>query len=190
MSSLWDVVKTVGSQVIANVVPGGSMLMGVVNELLPDDKKLPAGATGDDVQTAINSLPAADRARIMEKEIDVDLTTIRESHSTLRTALEMDAANPHSTRPYIAKHSFHVIAFTTVVTISLWAYGIYKADTAMVDSIVDGWPFLLAAIGPLVVLLHAYFGVLKQEQKNKLDAAGGKSGPSGIAGIISAVLKK
>jgi hypothetical protein len=76
------------------------------------------------------------------------------------------------------------------MTVSLWAYGSLKADTKMVTTIVNGWPFLLAAIGPLVVLLHAYFGVLKTEQKNKLDAANGHSSPAGLAGILSAFMGK
>jgi len=126
---LWDIIKTVGTGVISTMVPGGPFLVGVINEMLPDDKKLPNDATGNQVVHALDGLPPADRTRIMEKEFDVDITTIKESHSTVRVMLEADAKNPQSTRPYIAKHSFHVVAFTIVVTISLWAYGIVKADT-------------------------------------------------------------
>ena len=55
---------------------------------------------------------------------------------------------------------------------------------------VEGWQFILAMIAPLVTLLWAYFGVLKTEHKNKLDAANGMSNPSGIAGILSTMLKR
>ena len=77
------------------------------------------------------------------------------------------------------------------MTISLWGYGVYKAEKEMVETIVNGWPFLLAAIAPLVVLLHAYFGVLKQEHKDRLNAADTKpTTPGGIVGLISSLVKK
>lgn len=187
---LWDIVKTVGSSVVRNAVPGGGLLVDVVNEFLPDDRKLPAEATGSDIATAVDSLPAEQRAQLMAREFDVDITQIQESNATVRAMLEADTKTPHTTRPYIAKGSFHVIAFVTVVTISLWAYGVAIKDDALVTAIMDGWQFVLAVIGPLVTLLWAYFGILKQEQRNRLDAARGGSTANGISGIISNILKR
>jgi hypothetical protein len=188
---LWDIVKTVGSAALQVALPGtGSLIVGAVNEFLPDDKKLPAGATGDDIGGAISRLPAADQAAIMEKEFDVEITQIKESHSTVRTMLESDAKNPHSTRPYIAKNSFHVVAFSIIMIVSVWAYGVMSGDLLIVKAVVEGWPFIIAAIGPLVTLLWSYFGVLKQEHKNRLDAANGGSTPAGVSGILSKILNR
>lgn len=188
---LWDIIKTVGSAAIQVALPGtGSLIVGAVNKLLPDDKKLPAGATGDDLNTAIASLPPEQQASVMEKEFDVQLTQIKESNSTVRAMLESDAKNPHSTRPYIAKGAFHVVAFVIIVTISAWAYGVLVSDDSLVKMVMEGWRFVLAVIAPLVTLLWAYFGVLKQEHKNKLDAANGSSTPAGIAGILSSLIKR
>lgn len=188
---LWDIVKTVGSAALQVALPGtGSLIVGAVNEFLPDDKKLPAGATGDDLNNAIASLPPEQQASVMEKEFDVSITQIKESNSTVRVMLESDAKNPHSTRPYIAKGSFHVVAFVVIVTISVWAYGVLISDDGLVKTVMGGWQFILAVIGPLVTLLWAYFGVLKQEHKNKLDAANGSSTPAGIAGILSSIIKR
>lgn len=187
---LWDIVKTVGTGLISATVPGAGLLIGAVNEFLPEAAKLPANATGVQMQGAIDSLPPESRKQLMEKEFDVEITQIKESNQTVRAMLESDAQNPQSTRPYIAKHSFHVVAFTVVMTVCLWSYGIYTADTDMVKTITDGWPFLLAAIGPLVVLLQAYFGVLKQEHKQKLEAAGGNPQPSGLAALVSGLVNR
>jgi hypothetical protein len=188
--NLWDVIKEVGGEVIKNVVPGGAMLMGVVNELLPDDKKLPVGATGNDVKAAIESLPPTDRARIMEKEIDLDLADIRESHSTLRAMLDSDAKNPQSTRPYIAKHAFHIIAVTSVAIMAAWSYAVYSGDSVMVKQIQEGAIFVVALNGTLATLLLAYFGSIRKEHKQKMDAASGNKQPSGIAGLVSRFLQK
>lgn len=187
--NLWDIVKTVGGSVIRNAVPGGGLLVDVVNEFLPDDKKLPAEATGSDIATAVDSLPAEQRAQLMAREFDVDITQIQESNSTLRAMLDADTKTPHTTRPYIAKGAFHVVAFVTIVVISLWAYGVAVKDEALVTAIMGGWQFVLAVIGPLVTLLWAYFGILKQEQRNKLNAATGST-TGGLSGIISTLVNR
>lgn len=187
---LWDVIKTVGSGVIREVVPGGGILVDAVNEFLPDDKKLPNDATGGDVNSALQSLPPADQARLLDKEFDVDITQIRQSNETIRAMLESDAKNKHTTRPYIAKGAFHVLAFAIVATVSAWLVGIITGDADLVAAVVDGWQFVLAVIGPLVTLLWAYFGVLNREQKNRLDALSGRSGPAGLAGVLSNLIKR
>lgn len=187
---LLDIIKTVGAGIIRETVPGGGLLLGVVNELLPADQQLPTTATGQQIERAVDSLPPGARAEVLNREFDVEETQIRESHSTVRTMLESDAKNPHSTRPYIAKQSFHVVAFVIIVAVSVWAIGIFTKDDDLIKTIMDGWQFILAAIGPLVTLLWAYFGVLKTEHKNRLDAANGSSTPSGLAGILSAITKR
>lgn len=187
---LWDIIKGVGSAAITTMVPGGGLLIGVLNGMLPKDKQLPATATGDDVNSAVNSLPPDQRAAIMDKEFDVELTQIKESNETLRTMLETEAKSPHTTRPYIAKGSFHVVAFAIIVVVSVWAYAVLRSDDGMVKTVVEGWPWFLAVLGPLVALLRSYFGVIKQEHKNKLDAVTGGSTPSGIAGILSSLINR
>ena len=150
--------------------------MGAVNMMLPDDEQLPVNATGEQTMTAINSLPPDAQVAIKNKQLDLQITNVKESHSTVRTMLESDAASPHTTRPYVVKHSFHVIAICSVVTIGLWAYAVAIQDDKMVKTIMDGWPFVVGILAPFVVLLRTYFGVLKQEQQNRLEAAGGNNG--------------
>ncbi len=188
---LWDIVKTVGSAAIQTALPGtGSLIVGAVNALLPADKQLPESATGEQLSSAISKMPPEEQAAIMEKKYDVDIEEIRQSHATVQAMLKSDAENPHSTRPYIAKGSFLVLAFTIIVIVSTWSYGVLSANHEIVRSIMNGWPFILAVIGPLIALLKAYFGILRQEHQTKLEAAGGAISPSGIAGAISSILGK
>lgn len=185
---LWDILKTVGSAALQIALPGtGSLIVGAVNALLPDDKKLPPGATGAEVNTALAGLPPEQQASLMEKEFEVDLTLIKESNSTLRAMLDNDSKNPHSTRPYIAKGAFHVVAFVVIVTISMWAYGVLIRDSILVETVMNGWQFMLSVTGPFVGLLLGYFGILKQEHKGKLDATNGH--PTGLVGLISRIVK-
>lgn len=187
---LFDIIKKVGGGIISTVVPGGGAILGVVNALLAPDKQLSTNATGADMSVAMASLSPSDRLILEAKEFDVDITQIKESHSTVRAMLESDVANPHSTRPRIALGAFYVIAVTDIVAVSMWAYGVVTGNDAMVKIVMGGWEFILAMNAPLVTLLWAYFGVLKTEHKNKLDAANGSNTPSGITGLISSLISK
>lgn len=186
---LWSIVKKVGTGIISETVPGGKFIIDTVNDFLPSDKQLPANSTGDDVNNMIDSLPHAEKVTIMLKQFDVDETQIKESHNTARAMLDAESRSTHTTRPYIAKHSFHVVAVITVVIASMWAYGVGSSNPTLVTSVTDGWPFVAALVGPFVTLILGYFGILKTEHKNRLDAANGSNNPSGIAGIIKAITR-
>jgi len=189
--NLWKIAESVGAGIISAVVPGGGAILGVVNALLPDDKKLSATATGHQVTAAVNSLPPAEQAQLRLKEFDVTLEQIRQDGDTLRAMLTADATMPHTTRPYIAKGSFIVVAFSIIAVVSLWVVSVFNESTATIKAVTDGWPFILAVLAPLVTLLHAYFGVLKHEHRNKLDAANGTpTAATGLAGIISSLVSK
>lgn len=188
--NLLNLIKTVGTGIIRDVVPGGGLIVGAINELLPDDKKLTNNATGLDINSAIELLPQDQRAALLDKEFDVDITQIKESNATVRAMLEADTKNPHTTRPYIAKHAFHVVAGISIIVMLIWADAVIDDNEKVIKTIMDGWPFVTAVIAPFVTLLWAYFGVLKQEHKNKLDAAGGASSPSGVIGLLSSIIKR
>jgi hypothetical protein len=186
--NLLNIAKKVGLGLIRDAIPGGGLLLAAVNEFLPDDKKLPASVTGDQVLSVVESLPPEQRAPLLEKEFDVEITQIKEGNETLRVMLQADAASTHTTRPYIAKHSFHVVALVAVVAIALWGYGITTKQAELVKAVTDGWPFVAAVIAPFVLFLRSYFGILQQEHRQRLNGGAEQSTPSGLGGILSAVL--
>lgn len=186
---LWDIVKTVGSSVIANAVPGGSLIVEGINALLPDGKKLPVNATGDQVSSAINNLPPEQQVQVLNKEYDVEIEQIKQSHSSLQTMLEANAQSKHTTRPKIAYQAFQVIAFSTISVVSAWCFTVFTGNTEMIDTIERSWLFILGVITPLVTVLHAYFGVLTNESKDRLNAAQGhKVDP--VGGLIGKLFKR
>lgn len=186
---IWDIAKKVGSAALQVALPGaGTLIVNAVNEFMPDDKKLPVNATGSDVVSAIEVLPPEQRVKLMDKEFDVQITDIKESNETLRVMLESDAKNPHSTRPYIAKGSFHIVAFVTTVIVLLWAYAVGSKDDDLVEAGMSGSEFVVALVAPFVILLWAYFGILKQEQQNKLNAA--NSLPANGLGLVGSLASK
>ena len=188
---LWSILKSVGGAAIQTALPGtGSLIVGAINELLPDGETLPRGATGDDITRAIAAMPTDWQSNVVDMDFEVDIVQIKESNDTVRTMLESDAKNQHSTRPRIALGAFRAVAFVIVLTVSAWVYGVIRGDDALVEHLVNGWPFILTAIGPLVTLLWAYFGILKQEHKNRLDAANGAASSSGVVGVLANLLTR
>jgi len=188
---IWEIIEKAGVAALNVAFPGsGTLVAGLVNEFLPDDKKLPATATGQDIKNALRELPPADRARLMEKEIDVDLTRIKQSNETLRVMLQADEKSVHTTRPYIAKGSFQVVAFCICSIVVIWSYGVVIGKAEIIKGVTDGWPFILSVIGPLVTLLWAYFGILKDEHKNRLNSLSGNQSTGVIGSIISSIKGK
>ena len=111
-------------------------------------------------------------------------------HENFGNLLTVYATTPQTTRPKIAYWSFVIIAFSIIVTQLLWAYAVATANSLMVETIMNGWPFIVGLNGTLATLLLRYFGVLKQEQKNKLDAANGNTQPSGVMGLLTTLVNR
>lgn len=178
-----------GAATVAGTLhPGIGAAIGLVNSFLPRDEWLPESATGAQVEAAANTLSPAERARVFEHEIELQVAEVKEGNETLRTMLAADATSTHTTRPQIALGSFRVVAFAIVVVVSAWAYGVLAGKPGVVKAVVEGWPFVLAVLGPPVTLLLAYFGVLKHEHRQRMNAARGESTPSGLGGILSSIL--
>ena len=186
---LWDIVKTVGSSVISKTVPGGSLIIDGINALLPDDKHLPDDATGNQVNTAISNLPPEQQAQVLNKEYDVKKEQIKQSHSSLQTMLEANATSVHTTRPKIAYQAWLIVGFVTVLFGVGWFIAVVTGDNEMVKSIKDSYMFVGFLLTPLIVWLNAYFGVLRNESVDKMNAAQGyKVDP--VGGLIGKLFKR
>ena len=60
----------------------------------------------------------------------------------------------------------------------------------MAEAIVKGWPFISSVIGPFTTLLLAYFGQLRKENCDNLNAASGKTIAAGLFSAIGSLIKR
>lgn len=190
---LIDILKAVGSAAIQVAMPGtGSLLVAGINELLPVNKQLPVNPTGSDVSSAIASLPPEQRASVLEREFDVEIVQIEQSNQTLRAMLESDAANPHSTRPKIAYQAFQVVAIISLGIVAIWAIAALRGDHKTMGLVNDGYIFIGIITSPFILWLNSYFGILKTESKDRLNAVSGlpETKPNFIKSTISSFLSK
>ena len=188
--NLGDILKTVGTGLIASIAgPAAPLIIAGINGFLPGDKQLPENATGEQAKSAIDELSPELRASVLEKQYDVKIEHIKQSYGALNTMLSANEESKHTTRPKIAYQAFQVVGFSTITVVFAWAYAVVTKDTEMISMIKDSWMFVFAVIAPLVTVLHAYFGVLTNESKDRLNAAQGhKVDP--VSGLIGKLFKK
>ncbi|WP_167631567.1 hypothetical protein [Mariprofundus ferrooxydans] len=166
--------------VAKNIVDAASKVTGI-DASNPDNH--------DQVMSALAAKPEL-VAQLQSEFIKLQMTEIQESGSTLRTMLESDAQNPHTTRPKIAYQAFQVVAAATLLIVVIFCYAVCMANEHMVKAIMDGWPFITALLAPFVYLLKAYFGILKVEHSNRLAAAVGHPPATGVADVLAGMFGK
>jgi len=190
LKSILDFGAKVGKIALKNVVPGAGIVIDAVNELLPDDKKLPATATGGDLQSAVNSLPAQQRGQLMAKEFDVQIAEI-EGFTNIVTALAGADAAGASTRPKIALMMAWLLTFAVSIFIGVWAISIGFDKTQTLDKLNASWPMVLSVLGPIIALLRAYFGLrTKEKQTRYAMGSPGLKNTGFLTDLISAFKKR
>lgn len=111
-----------------------------------------------------------------------------ERGETTRSMLENESKSQHTTRPRIAWGCFLVLAAVSCAVVLVWAFAAVTGRTELVSAMMDGWPFVASIVLPFVTLLYGYFGILKTESRDRLNAATGVAPVAG--GIIKKLFKK
>lgn len=184
--NLQSILKKVGGAIIRDVVPGGGLVLDLVNSFLPEDKQLPTTATGDQARAAVEAMPPDQRAMLMAKELDVEIAEINSFAAIQESLARADAAGA-STRPEIAKMMAQVVCFAVVVVVGSYAVAIWR-DSGVVAKINDSWAVVLTVLATPTALLQSYFGLRTREKTSRYGvAAGQEPPPAGLAGMIGAL---
>jgi len=171
--------------VASTLIPGGPAILGAINAFMPEDKKLPATATGAQMHQAVNDLTPESRASLMEKELEVEIQEIKSWEGIQASLAQADAAGA-STRPRIAVMMAQVVVFTVLAFVSVWVVAIYQEDIKTLDLINSSWGTILAVIATPTALLRSYFGMRTKEKQSRYAAASGNETTGALAGIIKA----
>jgi len=182
--NLLKILGKVGGSILADVIPGGNAILKVVNGFLSDDDKLPAKATGADIQGAIAKLPANFQAEVLNKEFDVEITSIKEHTKVISALGEVDKTG-NSTRPFIALMMAWIVAFTVVGLVVMFGVAINAKDVETVKAIGDNWPLVTALLAIPSALLRAYFGMRTKEKQQKYHAVSNTEPKSVISDLVN-----
>ena len=172
-----DVLKTIGSTAVSLFVPGGPAIVAAVNAVLPEDRKLPATATGQDIQNASDSLPPEVQVELGQQDVDLELGLDRGWTERVKA---MSKADGQSTRPKIAHEMSQVLAFE-ICAFTVWCF-LYPEQ--MSNPVL--WTVFGVLTGVPAAILNKYFGELRKEAANRI---AGANGVSPVAGVLSQVAK-
>lgn len=179
-----------GASVLRTVFPPAGVVIDMVNDLLPDDKKLPADATGDQVKSAMDALPPDKRAEILSKEIDVEIEEIRSWTQIVQALAQADASGA-STRPRIAL----MMAWMLVVLLSFfagsWIIAVGFDKTDVMAQIKDSWEIFAVVLAIPMEVVRRYFGVRTEDKKVRAGAALGQPPVAGgLGGMVGQFLRR
>lgn len=186
---LWDIIAKAGKVAISTLVPGGGLIVEAINAFLPDDKKLPADATGDQAKAAVSALPPEQQALVLMKEFDVEIVEAQEFTKVQQALANVDATGA-STRPQIALMMAKVICFNVLVASSVWAVAVIRDQVSMMTALTNSWPLLLSILAPLITLLNSYFGKRTKEKEARYNMAVPNSSVPGALSQIIGMFKK
>lgn len=187
---LESILKKVGTSIIKNVVPGGGLVIDLVNDFLPGGKKLPTDATGDQVSQAVQSLPPEQQMQLMSKELDVEIAEINSWAQVQGFLAEADKAGA-STRPKISLMMAQIVGFVVIAFSSMWIVAIFRDQVEMVQRLSDSWPLMLTVIATPTALLRAYFGMRSREKEDRYAVSTRQSIPAtGFLANVVKLLKK
>lgn len=180
-----EIAKAAGSTALVAAFPTlGPLALATINKFLSEEDKLPENATGQEAISRFQGLPLYDQAEIARLEFQYEEKRLEESHATLRTMLEYEGNNQHSTRPKIAYLCFWALGIISCSIALAIAYGIVK-NTVQVENAALAF---LALSAPFAVILKAYFGILEMERRSMHALANGetlKEKPSILGGLLS-----
>lgn len=182
-----NIAKTIGSAVVG-LHPIGAMALGVVNQFLPENEKLPTTATGNELVSRVGQIPPEFQAQIMSQQFDVTMEQIKQSHLTMQTMLQTEAVSPQSTRP----KAVMIITWFVCVISFLYAFSHFLAavngEVETIKALNDSFYVVVGILAPFFVVLHAYFGVLRDEKRDTLNTSQGL--PAGAQGLLGKLAGK
>ena len=185
---LGDILKKAGSAVISSVVPGGGLIVDLINEFLPDEKKLPGTATGTDAQNAIDGLTPELRLKLMTRKLDVEIAETN-AWADVQKSLAMADSTGNSTRPKIAlMMAWLVVLQVCVVSVSIGYAALSEQDNT-IKVLSESWQMFSASMGIPTAVLLQYFGKRTKEKLERYNLAMGKE-KSVISNAIKMFVRK
>lgn len=141
----------------------------------------------EDDPAAVSEAIAKDpNAAIKLAKLEADSFAVR--GDTLQAMLNAERTSQHTTRPRIALGAFRILAFCSIAVVSVFVYAVIAGNDVMVSAVVNGWPFVTAIVAPFVGLLYAYFGILRKESKDRIEAGSGVK-PAGLVNSLIGIVK-
>jgi len=161
--------------IMGTLHPGIGAAIGLVNNFLPDDKKIPESSTGAEVQAAIATLTPGQQSSIMEREIDLKISQEEGWTERYKAMCQSDG---QETRAKIANKMCNMLCAITTLFCIIVAWQIHKYGMSNLSENSSIWMVFGILVSTPTTLLMNYFGNLRNEQANRQTAISGQKMPS------------
>ena len=173
--NIFNILKDIGIGLISES-PIGKIAIPVINALLPDDKKLPINATGEDAAKIIKNLPPEQRAKIELAEIDLQKSEIEGMTDRYKA---MCSADGQETRAKLVDKAMNTLILLSLMFVSAMAY-VYVTEGAKQAFSVEMVGAFIAVTGVFAYVVRSYFGDLRVETKSRHATIDTKQQPASL----------
>lgn len=187
---LKDFLVGAGTAVLSSMPPYGPVALAAINGLMPAGKGLDPMATADAALKAIGALPTDKQITLHELDLQHQSEMMSYRASAMNAANSSVNENYQKTRAYIAKQVFHILAFTVISVCSLLIISVLKGDFESLSAMGEITFTVGVVTGPLMLILQTYMGVLKSENRDRLNTSIGRPALGLGAALISSMRKK
>jgi len=164
---LLKILSKIGKGIVKEVLPGSNIIEAVSSVLsTPIDDK----STGHDILEKIGELPESEQSKLLALEFDIELEQLKQEHETVRAMFHADTVQKHTTRPKVILFSFYIFAACTIAIVAGWLFAVLTGNSEMVKSIQEGSLWVAAMLSPVVIWVNRYFGILRDEERTRLEA--------------------
>lgn len=176
-----SILKTVGAGLLAST-PLGSAALLAINSMLPDDKKLPATATGVQADQSLQTLTAAQRVEIELSEVRLE---VEQERGRTERYKAMAASDGQETRARIVVMAIKALISISAVFILAVAW-VYVTEGAEVAFSYEMTALYVAVTGTFAYVIRAYFGDLRAETQSRHRTIDDKPQPAatGLAALF------
>lgn len=161
-----EILKNVGKGLLKNAFPPISgIVFDTINASLSDSKQLGENSTGEEAEEAIRDLPPEQRASLLEKKFEFEITKVKEFTKVQEILAKADIAGA-SFRPWIAVAMAAIVVYADLVAITAWAFTVYKNPEILAST----WPLIVAILATPTALLRAYYAMRTKEKVERYSA--------------------
>jgi len=182
--SVLGILGKVGKSLIGSN-PAGAAILGAVNAIT-GAKTVTRDMTGEEAEKIINNLPEDQRQKVLEAQIDLEATEVKENTEVVRALAEVDAAGA-STRPHIAVGSFYLVALVTLLVAAGVTYTVITGGFTDADKVLQLGVGVAALLSPFIVWVNRYFGLRTREKESKAAVAMGQAVREEKAGLLTKI---
>ena len=169
--------------------PGVGAAIALINNFLPDNKRLPETATGAQAMGAYETLTDSAKAKVDAGAAEFEhLLGMEQEYTSQWVAMNQADQSGSATRPKVVLMFAYLIFMVSAAFITYLFVALINEGTEGVKAVADLWPLLAAATSVPSTVILSYFNHRGKEKRTRYAVMNGHA-PNTIGGIVSMFMR-